>query len=68
MDSYTTSRLAIPLAPVLHPKMRVSDLINLISKEWNVGLLEDYVSPDGIPFIRSLALSSTHRRDTFCWN
>ncbi|KAF2557269.1 hypothetical protein F2Q68_00016526 [Brassica cretica] len=64
----TPARPAIPLAPALHPNMRFSDLINLISKEWDVGLLEDYVSPDDIPLIRSLAISSTHRRDTFCWN
>ncbi|KAF2618857.1 hypothetical protein F2Q68_00038681 [Brassica cretica] len=36
--------------------------------KWDVGLLEDYVSPVDIPLIRSLAISSTHRRDTFCWN
>ncbi|KAF2541137.1 hypothetical protein F2Q68_00031537 [Brassica cretica] len=38
------------------------------SKEWDVGLLEDYVASEDIPFIRSLAISSAHRRDTFCWN
>ena len=59
---------ATPVAPVMHPNMRVSDLINQVSKEWDVGLLEDYVNPDDIPLIRSLAISSTHRRDTFCWN
>ena len=30
--------------------------------------LENYVNLDDIPLIRSLAISSTHRRDTFCWN
>ena len=48
--------------------MRVNDLINPISKEWDFSLLENYVSPDDISFIRSLVISSTHRRDTFCWN
>ena len=48
--------------------MRVSDLINQGSKEWDVGLLGDYVAPADIPLIRSLAISSTHHRDTFCWN
>ena len=48
--------------------MRVSDLINGETKEWDVGLLEKYVSPDDIPFIKSLAISSTHHKDSFCWN
>ena len=48
--------------------MRVTDLINKESKEWDVGLLEDYVASEDIPFIRSLAISSAHRRDTFYWN
>ena len=48
--------------------MKVSDLIDQVTKEWDVGLLEDHVSPADIPLIRSLAISSTHRRDTFCWS
>ena len=64
----THARPTIPSALVLHPNMRVSDLNNPISKEWDIGLQEDYVSADDIPLIRSLAISSTHRRDTFCWN
>ncbi|KAF3581042.1 hypothetical protein DY000_02033334 [Brassica cretica] len=62
----TPARPAIPVAPVMHPNMRVSDLINQVSKDWDVGLLEHYVNLDDIPLIRSLAISSTHRRDTFC--
>ena len=68
MDPNDTSRPATPVAPVMHPNMRVSDLINQELKEWDVGLLKDYVHPDDIPLIRSMAISSTHRRDTFCWN
>ena len=64
----TPARPAIPLAPVMHPNMRVSDLINLESKDWDVSLLENYVNRADIPLIRNLAISSTHRRDTFCWN
>ena len=30
--------------------------------------MENYVNLDDIPLIRSLAISSTHRRDTFYWN
>ncbi|XP_056841698.1 uncharacterized protein LOC130494888 [Raphanus sativus] len=62
------ARPAIPIAPVMHPNMRVSDLINQELKEWDVNILEQYVSPDDIPLIRSLAISTTHRPDTFCWN
>ena len=48
--------------------MRVSDLINGETNEWNFGLLENYVAPNDIPLIRSLTISLTHRRDTFLWN
>ena len=64
----TPARPARPVAPVMNPNMRVSDLINQDLKEWNVELLEDYVHPVDIPLICSMAISSTHRRDTFCWN
>ena len=64
----TQARPACPSAPVLHPNLRVSDLIDHESKEWDVRLLEDYVAPANIPFIRSLAISSAHHRDTFCWS
>ncbi|XP_048593215.1 uncharacterized protein LOC106393995 [Brassica napus] len=62
------ARPAAPIAPVMNPNMRVSDLIDQGVKDWNVGLLEKYVHPEDIPLIRNLAISSTHRRDTFCWN
>ncbi|XP_056850940.1 uncharacterized protein LOC130500203 [Raphanus sativus] len=64
----TPARPAKPIAPVMHPNMRVSDLINQELKEWDVDLLEQYVSPADIPLIRSLAISTTHRPDTFCWS
>ena len=62
------ARPATPVAPVMHPNMRVSDFINQDLKEWDVGLLEAYVHSADISLIRSMAISSTHRRDTFCWN
>ncbi|XP_048595626.1 uncharacterized protein LOC125577794 [Brassica napus] len=62
------ARPDVPVAPVMHPNMRVSDLIDQVGKEWDVGLLENYVNPEDIPLIRSLAISSSHRRDTFCWS
>ena len=55
-------------APVVHPKMTVSSLINFEIKEWDARLLEQYVDQEDIPIIQSLAISPTHRRDTFCWN
>nr|VDD45019.1 unnamed protein product [Brassica oleracea] len=36
----------------MHPNMRVNDLINQVTKEWDVGLLEHYVNLDDIPLIR----------------
>ena len=62
----TPARPARLLASVLHLNMRVSDFINQETKEWDVGLLESYVVAEDIPLIRSLAISSTHRRDIFC--
>ncbi|KAG2275693.1 hypothetical protein Bca52824_058248 [Brassica carinata] len=64
----TPARPARSVATVMHLNMRVSDIINQESKEWDAGLLDNYVHPEDIPLIRSMAISSTHRRDTFCWN
>ena len=62
----TPARAARPTAPVVHPKMKVNSLINFESKEWDARLLEQYVDQEDIPMIYSLAISPTHRRDTFC--
>ena len=64
----TPARPARPAAPILHLNMRISDLIDQESKKWDMQLLEDYVDPVDIPLIRSLAISSAHRRDTLCWS
>ena len=64
----TPARPARARAPVVNPKMTVSSLINPVSKEWDVSLLEQYVAQEDIPMILSLAISPTHRRDTFCWS
>ena len=53
----TPARPAITVAPVMHPNMRVIDLINQASKNWDLGLLENYVNLDDIPLVRSLAIS-----------
>ncbi|XP_048605797.1 uncharacterized protein LOC125583207 [Brassica napus] len=55
-------------APAVNPKMLVSSLINSVTKEWDTRLLEQYVAQEDIPMIQSLAISPTHRRDTFCWS
>ena len=62
----TSARPACPTAPVVHPKMTVSSLINFESKEWDARLLEQYVDQKDIPMIQSLSISPTHPRDTFC--
>ena len=54
------ARPAIHVAPFMHHNMRVIDLIDQVSKDSDVGLLENYVNLDDIPLIRSLAISSTH--------
>ena len=66
--SSTPARPARPMAPVVHTKMTVSGRINFESKEWDVQLLEQYVDHEDIPMVRRLAISPTHRRDTFCWS
>ena len=49
----TPARPAVLVAPVMNPNMRVSDLINQESKDWDTSLLESYVNMDDIPLIRS---------------
>ncbi|XP_048613313.1 uncharacterized protein LOC125587176 [Brassica napus] len=62
------ARPASARAPAVNPKMLVSSLINSVTKEWDTRLLEQYVAQEDIPMIQSLAISPTHRRDTFCWS
>ena len=64
----TPARSARSRAPAVNPKMIVSSLINPATKEWDVRLLEQYIAQEDIPLILSLAISPTHRRDTFCWS
>ena len=70
-DPWIPSILARPAraeVPVVHPKMTVSSLIDFELKEWDARLLEQYVDQGDISIIQSLAISPTHRRDTFCWS
>ena len=62
------ARPAIPVTPVMHPNMRIIDLINQTAKDCDVGLMENYVNFDDIPLIRSLAINSSHLHDIFCWS
>ena len=64
----TPARPTRPRAPVVHPRMTISSLINFESKELDARLLEQYVDQEDIPMIQSLAISHAHRRDTFCWS
>ena len=64
----TPARPARSRVPVVHPSMTVSSLINFESKEWDARLLEQYVDQEDIPLIKSMAISPTHRRDTYCWS
>ena len=65
MDSFDSSMTGAPKSPVVNPKMLVSNLIDFESKEWDTRILEQYVEQEDISMILSLAISPTHRRDTF---
>ncbi|XP_033133840.1 uncharacterized mitochondrial protein AtMg00310-like [Brassica rapa] len=62
------ARPACARAPAVNLKMTVSSLINPVSKEWDVRLLDQYVAQEDIPMILSLAISPSHRQDTFYWS
>lgn len=68
MDSINTFKAGSAYCPSLAPKNDSQRSHNGVSKEWDAGLLENYVSPEDIPLIRSLAISPTNRWDTFCCN
>ena len=53
----TPARPARTRAPVVNLRMTVSSLINHVSKDWDVRLLEQYAAQDDIPMIMSLAMS-----------
>ena len=62
------ARPARPLAPVVHPMMSVRDLMTGDPKTWNSEVLENYVDPEDIPLIQSLAISRGYQRDKYCWS
>lgn len=57
------ARSARPVAPVVNPRMLVSQLMSGVPKQWNLKLLGNYVNPEDIPLIRSLAINQGHQRD-----
>ena len=62
-DPWIPSTPAMPArsrVPVVHPRMTVSNLIDLESKEWDARILEQYVDQEDITMIQSLAISLTH--------
>lgn len=48
--------------------MSVSDVISKETMDWNVDILEDFVSPEDISLIKSLHVSQTFNMDEFCWH
>ncbi|CAA7014949.1 unnamed protein product [Microthlaspi erraticum] len=62
------ARPANARTPVAHPRMTVSDFINRDTKEWNLRMLEEYMSPEEIPLIQSLAISKNFHMDSYSWS
>lgn len=57
-----------PIVPVVHPRMIHSNFIRDDSKELYVEMLANVFSPQDIVLIKSLAISQTIHRDTYCRN
>ncbi|KAJ4889291.1 Uncharacterized protein Rs2_29039 [Raphanus sativus] len=49
-------------------KLRVSDLIDPVKKEWDPAKLRNHLHPNNIPLVRSLHLSRNPKPDGYCWN
>ncbi|XP_048623656.1 uncharacterized protein LOC125592497 [Brassica napus] len=62
------ARPAIPCGSSFNPSLRVSDLCDVTTKEWNDELLQELIAPNDIPLIRSLKLMSSSRNIGYCWN
>ncbi|CAN6843853.1 unnamed protein product [Brassica oleracea] len=56
-------RPAIPCCPSFNPNLRVCDLSDPLSHDWNLPLLHQLLSPRDIPLIQSLRLPRSHRPD-----
>lgn len=64
----TPARPAIPCGSSFNPSLRVSELIDPITNEWNHDLLREMVAPSDITLIRSLKPSRFLRANSYCWN
>ncbi|XP_013709134.2 uncharacterized protein LOC125594011 [Brassica napus] len=64
----TPARPAIPRRPSFNPALRVADLLDPISKDWQHERLRELVIPSDIPLIRSLRPTRSTRPPSYCWN
>jgi len=53
---------------VLHPNLMVNHLINPITKEWHISILQEFMDPVDIPIIRGLPISHSYKPDRFIWH
>lgn len=49
------------------PDLLVSHLIDPLTHQWRIDILEELIDPGDIPLIRSLKPSRFGRRDGYCW-
>lgn len=63
----TTPRPALPRGPSFDPHLRVSDLIDPATFDWNLPKLRDLLAPEDIPLVLSLRLRRSSRPDSFVW-
>ena len=68
MAAMIPARPTRPIALVVHPMMPVRYLMIGSPKRWNLEMLENYVSPEDILLIQSLAISQGYHRDKYCWS
>ncbi|XP_010451584.1 PREDICTED: uncharacterized protein LOC104733725 [Camelina sativa] len=53
---------------LLHPNLMVNHLINPITKDWHLPILEEFMDPVDIQLIRNMAVSKTNRPDRLVWH
>ncbi|XP_010431111.1 PREDICTED: uncharacterized protein LOC104715400 [Camelina sativa] len=53
---------------ILHPNLKVNQLINPLTMDWHLPILEEYMDPADIPLIQSLAVSKSFRSDRLIWH
>lgn len=60
-------RPATPCGSSFDPSLRVCDLIDATSQDWNRTKLHELLAPDDIPLVQSLRIRRTNQPDSFCW-